>query len=69
MDEKLKLKINEINKFSSPEEEIEYLRAKVLSQEKRHLENLGTVDRESVIKIQVLTMCLPRDIKCSSNTS
>lgn len=47
------LQLNEVQKFSSPEEEIEYLRAKVLTQEKSYLEKFGTVDRESVVREEI----------------
>jgi hypothetical protein len=51
MDEKLK--INEINKFSSPEEEIEYLRLKVLKQEEKYKEQFANVEREGVIRNEI----------------
>lgn len=47
------LHLNEIQKFSSPEEEIEYLRAKVVSQEKNYIEKFGVGDRESVIREEI----------------
>lgn len=47
------LKINETHKFSSPEEEIEYLRAKVLNQEKKYIETFSNVDREGVIREEI----------------
>ncbi len=47
------LHLNEVQKFSSPEEEIEYLRAKVVSQEKNYIEKFGVGDRESVIREEI----------------
>ncbi len=46
-------RLDESPKFSSPEEEIQYLRAKVLEQEKGYLEKFDTVDRESVVREEV----------------
>ncbi|MFA6050895.1 MAG: type IV secretory system conjugative DNA transfer family protein [Candidatus Paceibacterota bacterium] len=43
----------ESQKFSSAEEEIQYLRAKVLEQEKKHIEKYDIVDRESVVREEV----------------
>lgn len=43
----------ENQKFSSPEEEIEYLRSRVLDQEKKYLEKFNDVDRESVIRDEI----------------
>ncbi len=46
-------KENKEQKFSSPEEEISYLRNKILSQEKKYLEHFSGVDRESVIRDEI----------------
>src|SRR3989344_988411 len=43
----------EVPKFSTPEEEIEFLRAKVLEQEKKYLETFTGVERENVIREEV----------------
>ncbi len=43
----------ELPKFSSPEEEIQYLRAKVLEQEREYIDKFDTVDRESVVREEV----------------
>ncbi|MDB5204256.1 MAG: hypothetical protein JWP09_284 [Candidatus Taylorbacteria bacterium] len=47
------LQQNEINKFSSPLEEIEYLRAKVVTAEKNYLEKFGAADRESIVREEI----------------
>ncbi len=44
---------SEEQKFSSPSEEIEFLRAKVVEGEKKYLERFNNVDRESVIREEV----------------
>lgn len=46
-------RIVEVPKFSSTEEEIQYLRAKVLEQEDKYLEHFKSVDRESVIREEI----------------
>lgn len=43
----------ESKKFSSIEEEVEYLRSKVIEQEKKYLDKFPLVDRESVIREEV----------------
>ncbi|MES2059758.1 MAG: TraM recognition domain-containing protein [Patescibacteria group bacterium] len=44
---------SEAQKFSSPNEEIEFLRARVADQEKKYLEKFNNIDRESVIREEV----------------
>lgn len=41
------------HKFSSQNEEIEYLRAKILEQEKKYVESFTVVDRESVVREEI----------------
>lgn len=43
----------ESQKFASPEEEIEYLRAKVLEQEASYIEKFDVADRESIVRNEI----------------
>ncbi len=44
---------NESQKFATPEQEIQYLRAKILEKEKKYIEHFAQVDRESVIRDEI----------------